>query len=958
MAFNKTWLFINGAKRMVTFDPEKDNLAVVLRRLGLTGTKIGCGVGQCGACTVIYNGEVIRACVKRMSQVEANAKITTIEGIGTPDHLHPLQVAWNTYGAVQCGFCSPGFIVSAKGLLDQNPSPTRQEVRDWFTSHNNLCRCTGYKPIVDAVMAAAAVLRGERTIEDITYHVPENGENVYGTAFPRRESGIARVTGLANYGDDISYQMRGEFLEVAPVIPDVAHAIIKGIDDTEAMKVPGVVKVVTAKDVKGTNRVVIPTGHPRALAAGDERPIICDKKVFKYGDIVALVVADNREAARKAAKLVKVDYEELPTYANQLEAMHPDAMQIHEGVPNVLLRTPLHKGKDTREIMETAAHVVEGSYSTVRQPHLTIEPDVCQAYMGDDGVLVIQYKAQFVYGNIWFIADGIGLPQDKIRVIQNETGGSFGYSVSPHTSAVAAVASLAVGGRPVSMTLTYPEHMHVTGKRAGSNSNIRLACDEKGKIQALEYHISYEMGAYTEFVQSLLAKALYYGAYGYYVPNAQAIAQACYSNFSFFTTYRAFSAVQVMTATESIMDKMADELGMDPFEFRYQNIVRPGDTNLNGVPYNEYPHEEMMEMLRPKYYEVKARCEERNKTATDKRYGVGLALGGYTTGDPVDQSTVSLELMPDGTFVHYGTWQDVGQHGEAGLLLHTFKALAPMNVPLEKINYVQNDTAMCPNSGIAGGSSSHFKIGLATIDAANKLMDAMRKEDGTYRTYDEMVAEGIPTRYDGSFSTPQGATCELSANDGQGRMFDACLYNIFMAEVEVDLNTGKTKVLSMACVGDVGQIGNLLGVEGQAYGGLSHGVGMALTEDYSDMKRDSTPRGAGIPVCNDIPDDITLLWHQSYRENGPHGSVGASENFQSAGHVAILNAINQAAGVQIHETPARPEKVKAALEAKAQGKAYEPEAYYLGGDFYDLLDEMAANPVPDDVNRRYMRLAD
>ena len=948
MALDRIYLFINGAKRAVTYDVEKDTLAVALRRLGLTGVKIGCNAGQCGACSVILNGEVVRACVKRMSKIPENSEIITIEGIGTPDHLHPLQVAWNTYGAVQCGFCSPGFIVSAKCLLDHNPAPTREEVRAWFAKNHNVCRCTGYKPIVDAVMAAAEVLRGEKSIEDITWKLPEDGKD-YSIAFARRETGIARVTGLANYGDDISLQMPDGTLELAPVIPQTAHAIVKNIDYSEALKMPGVYGVVTAKDVKGSNRIVIPTGHPRALAAGTERPIFVEDKIHKYGDVAAVVAADTREHARAAAKKVVVDFEELPQYHNQLEAMLPDAMEIHDGIPNVMLRVPLHKGEDTRKIMETAPHVVEGSWYTTREPHLPIEPDCGQVYMGRDGILTIQYKTQYVYGMGEYISAGIGYPMDKIRVVQNDVGGSFGYSVSPISVALMAACCLALD-RPVNMTLTYPEHQHISGKRTPSNTNLRLACDEEGKIQAMEWHISYEQGAYTEYLQNLVAKGIYFPGMGYNIPNCTAISQGCYSNFGHSTTYRAFSATQSMTAPECAMDMMAHELGMDPFDFRMKNLARPGDTCINDTPYNEYPFEEMMELLRPKYEAAKKHAAEH--TTDTVKYGVGMSLGGYATGDPKDTADVDVELMPDGSIVNYNTWEDMGQHAEAGALLHMYKALRPMNVPLEKIKLVSNDSQKCPDTGMAAGSRSHYHYGNATIDGCNKLMNAMRKEDGTYRTYEEMVAEGIPTRYRGNTSTPQGITSELSANTGLGNMFDERIYNIFMFEVAVDVTTGKTQVVKAVCVSDNGVVGNILGVEGQAYGGLEHTIGFALQEDYSDMKKHATMVGAGTLTIDQMPDDIDLIFHETYRKHGPHGSAGASENFQSAGHAAILNAIYNACGVRVYELPAKPDKILAGL----RGEDLKPEPYYLGGDFYDLYQEMIDNPVPEEVDRRYMGL--
>ena len=262
-------LVINGAQRFVLYDAEKDSLALALRRLGLTGTKIGCGTGVCGACTVILNGKVTRACVVKMKRVPEFAEILTIEGIGAPGRLHPLQQAWITYGGVQCGFCTPGFIVSAYGLLQENPNPTRQEVRAWFEKNRNVCRCTGYKPLVDCVMEAAAVMRGEKTMEDITWKKGEN-EDYYGSRLPR-PTALSKVCGLTDYGDDIALKMPEGVAYLAPVMAGVPHARIRGIDVSAAEALPGVIKVLTARDVKGTNDISFPAVVPRQKGQGSPK---------------------------------------------------------------------------------------------------------------------------------------------------------------------------------------------------------------------------------------------------------------------------------------------------------------------------------------------------------------------------------------------------------------------------------------------------------------------------------------------------------------------------------------------------------------------------------------------------------------------------------------------------------------------------------------------------------------
>jgi aldehyde oxidoreductase len=307
MALKKILLNINGANKLMICDEDKDTLAALLRRNGMTGTKVGCGAGQCGACTVLLDGEPVLSCVKRMKNIPDYTRIETIEGLGTATNLHPIQQAFITYAGVQCGFCSPGFIMSSLALLRYKPKPTRQEVRDWFTKHHNVCRCTGYKPIVDAVMAAAAVMRGEKTMADITYKAPEG--SIYGTEFPRPydtvHSVLAKVLGTCDFGDDIARKMPEGTLFLAVVQPPISHGLIKSIDASRAEKAPGFVQLVTAKDVKGTNRIKNFMGGPRYYADGKERPVFCDKKVFRRGDVVAVVAAQTHEQARAAASWSK-----------------------------------------------------------------------------------------------------------------------------------------------------------------------------------------------------------------------------------------------------------------------------------------------------------------------------------------------------------------------------------------------------------------------------------------------------------------------------------------------------------------------------------------------------------------------------------------------------------------------------------------------------------------------------
>jgi len=941
MGMKKFMYNINGVDRMLLCDPEKDTLSDLLRRIGFTGVKVGCGTGQCGACTVLLDGKPVRSCIKKMKSVPEFSRIETIEGLGTAANLHPLQLAWIVHGGVQCGFCTPGFIMSAKGLLNENLNPTREQVRDWFTKNKNICRCTGYKPLVDAVMAAARVMRGEMTMKDLEFQLPEDGR-VYGTANPRPYA-LGRVLGVTDYGDDLAQKMTEETLHLAVVLANTPHGIIRNIDFDEAERMPGVVKVLTAKDVKGTNNIGMPCPHPRSKAGFPIRPVICDKKVYRKGDVIAIVAADTRENARAAAKYVRVDIEPLPYVSNYLEAVLPDAVRVHEESENEFLRVPVFKGQDTREIFEKADFVVEGSFYSSRQPHLPLEPITMQAYIEEGGVLSIHCRHQSLHAPLASLSSALGVPVEKIRMINNPSGGSFGLAMSADAPALVGMAALALG-RPVTLTMSYAEHQLFTGKRAPSYCNSRMACDKNGILLAVEFDCGLDHGAYQETGGLLENKYIRFPCYGLYVPNLRGLARAAYSNNSYAIPYRSFGSPQAYTSSEQLIDMLAEKAGIDPFEFRYINAARPGDTTNNSRPYHVYSVVEMLDRLRPHYLEA-LEWAKQEPSSPGKKRGVGIALGGYHVSGDSDTCEVWLELNADGTVTDYNCWQEVGQGSDAGAVAHACKALEPLGLKPEQIRLVKDDTGKVPKHGGSAGSRSHYASGNAHIAAANQLLKAMRKPDGTYRTYDEMVAEGIPTLYKGVW-TSVGLREANDPNTGEGDSCQDQNHHLSLAKVEVDPETGKVDVIAVRSVSDVGVIGNRLTLEGQAIGGLEHAIGFALHEDYSDMdKKYETMLGCGTLQCNQMPDDCVFEYIETPREYGPFGSGGASECFQSSPHVAILNAIYNAVGVRIYEIPATPARIKAALRAKAEGIEYKPGPYFLGSDFDETMDEIKANPV-------------
>lgn len=910
----KRTFIVNGVARQVVVE-DGETLASFLReRLLLTGCKIGCGQGHCGACNVIVDGKVTRACITKLTRLPDNAEITTIEGIGTLSDMHPLQVAWMAHGCAQCGFCSPGFIMTSKVLLDNNPNPTREEVRDWFQKNRNLCRCTGYKPLVDAVMDAARVIRGEITKEDLVFK--PTGDSIVGTNYIR-PSAAQKVTGTWDFGADDALKMPKDTLRLALVQAKVSHALLKGVDTSEAEKMPGVFKVITAKDVPGKNRinglVMLPLNNK---CDGWDRPILCDEKIFQFGDAIAIVAADTEEHARAAADAVKVDIEELPAYMNAMDAIAEDAIEIHPGTPNAYYETNCIKGPDFD--FDSAPNVVEIESYCSRQPHLHLEPDCGYAYIDEDGMLTIHSKSIGLHLHMPMIADGIGVPMEKLRLVQNHTGGTFGYKFSPTNEAILGVAAL-VCQRPVSLVFNMYQNITYTGKRSPAFMHIKLAADENGKLLGLWGDNYIDHGPYSEFGDLLTHRLSQFVGAGYHIPTIRNKSQTVFTNHAWGSAFRGYGSPQSFMGSEIAMDVLTAKMGMDPFDIRELNCYKESEhsTIPTGYEPDVYCLEEMYKVARPLYEAGKKRVAEKNAASDGRyKYGIGVASGVYGSGlDGVDSSQAYAELNPDGTVTMYVSWEDHGQGADMGTLVSAHETLRQAGIKPEQIRLVMNDTKVTPNSGPAGGSRSQVMTGNACRLAAENLLAAMKKDDGTYRTYDEMVADGIETKVLGQWVATACADRPIDQATAQGDPFSVYMYTLFLPEVCVDTETGKVTVEKFTCVADVGTIMNKLLVDGSFYGGLAQGIGLALSENFEDLEKDTTLLKCGIPYPKDVPDDIELHYVQTPRPNGPYGAAGCGEAPLDAPHPAILNAIYNATGARITQVPATPDVVKAALDA-------------------------------------------
>lgn len=900
---------VNGVPVPVMANDDEILADVIRKKLGLTGTKVGCRLNQCGICSVLVDGKVVRSCVQKVGKLQDGAAITTIEGIGTPNCLHPLQLAWMKHGAAQCGFCTPGFIVSAKALLEANPNPTRQDVREWFFKNKNMCRCTGYKPIVDAVMDAAKVMRGEMKASDLEFKVPADGK-IWGGYMPR-PSAAAKATGTFDYGADTIAKDLSSFLHLALVQAKVSHANIISIDISEAEKMPGVVKVLTAKDIKGSNRINGFVQFPWAKNDGWDRPIICDTKVFQFGDVMAVVCADTEEHARAATKAVKVELEELPAYMDAKAAVAEDAIEIHPGTPNLYYEQPTIKGAETAPIMKEAAHTFEASYYSQRQPHLMLEPDVGYGFWADNGKLVVGCKSIGVYWHSAQIAEGLGIKSEDLLLVQNGTGGTFGYKLCATNEHFIAAAVMATG-QPCALDMNMYETITHTGKRSPWFMNIKLGADKDGKLLALEADWLCDHGAYSELGDLLTMRGNQFVGAGYHIENMRKTGKCTFTNHCYGAPMRAYGSPQSYMASESAIDELARQLGEDPFEFRYKNLYdeAKGSTTPTGQKPEVFCLKQLFDMIRPKYEEAKKR--KAAPAPEGIKRGVGVSLATYGAGlDCADVAEAAVELLPDGSIAVYSTWEDHGQGGEMGALATMCKSLEEMNIRPDQIKLVLNDMAKCPNSGPAAGSRSTPIVGNAIYEACDKLKKAMRNSDGTFRTYEEMVKDGIDCYQLGSYSS--ASVCSMpDPKTAQFAPFGQYMYGVYVTEVDVDTKTGKTTVTKMTGAFDIGNIGNRLVVEGQVYGGMHQGIGMALSEDYEDITKQTTLAKCGFPTIMDCPDNMELMFLESPRPTTALGTSGVGEIVTASPHVSIINAIADA-GARVRSLPAYPDKVLAAL---------------------------------------------
>ncbi len=885
----KVTLTINGAEKQVVADESMVLLDLLRDHFHLTGAKQSCDrKGQCGACTVIVDKKATLSCLTKVVKLDG-AQVISVEGLGTPENPHLIQEAFVLSGAIQCGFCTPGMIMATKALLDENLNPTPEEIK--HALRRNICRCTGYVKIIEAVQLAAAFLRGEKKPADLK---PLPSDAPFGVSHPR-PSALAKACGTANFTPDITFPGAAE---IAVVRSPHFHAEIVSIDCSAAEAMPGVIGTLTAKDIKGTNLL-------KYVVA--DRPLLCKDRVRTLGDAVAVVVAETREQALAAVDAVKVEYAPLQELRTVDEAMADGAVRIHEHAENLCFKQPVIKGDAAKAFAEAHA-VVEEHFTTQFNHQAPLEPENSVAYMektpdGEDDLLVVMGRGINIHLHMAVLQEALGY--ENIRYEEPYSGGQFGIKLEIFTEGIAAAAALKFN-RPVRYLPSLAESILITSKRHPFDMRIKLAADANGKLTGMDMDITVDNGAYNSIGNVVINRGLHMLSSSYYIPNINVNSRLIYTNNPWGSAARGAGPPQCHFALECAMDMLAEKLGLDPLDFRQRNSLKPGQTKTTGHVVDEWFFEELCDAIKPVYDKARAEAETfnaENKDGVIKR-GVGLGAAAFGIGFPGDKSIAAVELGEDDVVTVYAAAADPGEGNDSMLTQIAAKVL---HLPLNKIRVLSRSTDNTAASGPASGSRVTFMIGGATEKALLKLKKAMDEVgSASFAAFQEA---DIPTRYIGNKSVM--STAPLDPETGQGPSTDSEVHSIQMAEVEVNTDTGEVKVLKVTTAVDAGPIINPNNFEGQLEGGMDMGVGYALREEYI-VGETKDWRTFKFPTMK-TSFEMSIITRESERNRGTLGATGVGEMSMLSTAPAVINAVCKACGALVTNLPATPDKVLAAL---------------------------------------------
>ena len=811
---------VNGKTYTVT---ENVSLMRFLRdELRLTSVKDGCSEGACGTCTVIIDGKAVKACVQKISNLDGKSVITA-EGLSEREK-QVYSHAFSEAGAVQCGFCIPGMVMCAKALIDKNPSPTPEDVK--YAIRNNLCRCTGYKKIEEAILLAAEIIRENR---EITNPV---STGLLGESMSRVDAS-AKALGDAKYADD--FYMDGMVYGSA-LRSEYPRAEILSIDKSEAESMDGVLCVMTAEDIPGTQKV----GHLKR----DWDVIVPVGKTTHYlGDAVALVAAETPEILEKAKKAIKVEYKPLDGVFSPAEAMKDGAPLVHED-GNLLSEEHLVRG-DAEKLISESRYSVTNHYSLPFTEHAFMETECAVAFPEDGGIHIISGD-QGIYQTQRECSDALGLPPEKVRVSAAMVGGGFGgkedMSVQHHAALLAQKT-----GRPVKVKLSRQESILVHPKRHAMEIDLTTACDENGKLTAMKAVIISDTGAYASLGGPVLQRACTHAAGPYNYQNIDITGRAYYTNNPPAGAFRGFGVPQSCFATECNLNQLAEMAGLTPFEIRYINAVRPGDTLPNGQIADE--NTAIVETLDA----VREICEKNPKA------GIACAIKNSGLGVGVPDTGRCRITVKNGKVHVTSSAACIGQ-GMGTVQIQMLCQTAGLTPDM--IVYDTPDTKYSPNAGNTTASRQTLFTGEAAVRAASLLKDALDKE-GSLSALNGREFYGEYT----------GVTDKMGSPKEHPVSHVAYSY----ATQVVELNDNGT-IKRVVAAHDVGTPVNPKALEGQIEGGVVMSLGYALTESFPlEQGRPMAKLGTlGLFRADKTPDVVPVIIDR--RMNGPaFGAKGIGE---------------------------------------------------------------------------------